>query len=138
MKKRVITLLLCLVLAVLSILRGFAASAEGIAPATIADFDVPCAAAILIDEDSGTVLAGAAQPVSSMQTIPPAQAHRAALRLLPNRQVLPVLFRKSRMRPYALYLKISSLTFRKKCLNFCLLPFFRKVIRMFLLYLGEG
>lgn len=56
MKKRVITLLLCLVLAVLSILRGFAASAEGIAPAPIADFDVPCAAAILIDEDSGTVL----------------------------------------------------------------------------------
>ena len=56
MKKRVITLLLCLVLAVLSILRGFAASAEGITPATIADFDVPCAAAILIDEDSGTVL----------------------------------------------------------------------------------
>lgn len=56
MKKRVITLLLCLVLAVLSILRGFTASAEGITPATIADFDVPCAAAILIDEDSGTVL----------------------------------------------------------------------------------
>ena len=56
MKKRAITLLLCLVLAVLSILRGFAASAEGITPATIADFDVPCAAAILIDEDSGTVL----------------------------------------------------------------------------------
>ena len=56
MKKRVITLLLCLVLAVLSILRGFAASAEGITPATTADFDVPCAAAILIDEDSGTVL----------------------------------------------------------------------------------
>ena len=56
MKKRVITLLLCLVLAVLSILRGFAASAEGITPATIADFDVPCAAAILICEDSGTVM----------------------------------------------------------------------------------
>ena len=56
MKKRAVTLLLCLMLAVLSILRGFAASAEGITPATTADFDVPCAAAILIDEDSGTVL----------------------------------------------------------------------------------
>ncbi len=56
MKKRAVTLLLCLMLAVLSILRGFAASAEGITPATTTDFDVPCAAAILIDEDSGTVL----------------------------------------------------------------------------------
>lgn len=56
MKKRIVTLLLCLMLAVLSILRGFAASAAGITPATAADFDVPCAAAILIDEDSGTVL----------------------------------------------------------------------------------
>lgn len=56
MKKRAVTLLLCLMLAVLSILRGFAASAEGLTPATAADFDVPCAAAILIDEDSGTVL----------------------------------------------------------------------------------
>ena len=56
MKKRAVTLLLCLMLAVLSILRGFAASAESITPATAADFDVPCAAAILMDEDSGTVL----------------------------------------------------------------------------------
>ena len=56
MKKRAVTLLLCLVLVVLSLLRGFAASAAGIIPATKADFDVPCAAAILIDEDSGTVL----------------------------------------------------------------------------------
>ena len=56
MKKRAVTLLLCLVLVVLSLLRGFAASAAGIIPATNADFDVPCAAAILIDEDSGTVL----------------------------------------------------------------------------------
>ena len=52
MKKRAVTLLLCLVLVVLSLLRGFAASAAGIIPATNADFDVPCAAAILIDEDS--------------------------------------------------------------------------------------
>ena len=56
MKKRAVTLLLCLLLAVLSILRAFAASAEEITPAGTADFDVPCAAAILIDEDSGTVL----------------------------------------------------------------------------------
>ena len=49
MKKRAVTLLLCLVLVVLSLLRGFAASAAGIIPATNADFDVPCAAAILID-----------------------------------------------------------------------------------------
>ena len=56
MKKRAVTLLLCLVLVVLSLLRGFAASAAGIIPATNADFDVPCAAAILIDEDSGTAL----------------------------------------------------------------------------------
>ena len=55
-EKRAVTLLLCLVLVVLSLLRGFAASAAGIIPATNADFDVPCAAAILIDEDSGTVL----------------------------------------------------------------------------------
>ena len=34
MKKRAVTLLLCLMLAVLSILRGFAASAEGITPVT--------------------------------------------------------------------------------------------------------
>ncbi|MCO7110359.1 hypothetical protein NIA69_16245 [Gemmiger formicilis] len=55
-EKRAVTLLLCLLLVVLSLLRGFAASAAGITPATNADFDVPCAAAILIDEDSGTVL----------------------------------------------------------------------------------
>lgn len=56
MKNRAVTLLLCLMLAALSILRAFPASAEGITPATMADFDLPCAAAILIDEDSGTVL----------------------------------------------------------------------------------
>ena len=56
MKNRAVTLLLCLMLAALSILRAFPASAEGITPATPADFDLPCAAAILIDEDSGTVL----------------------------------------------------------------------------------
>ena len=56
MKNRAVTLLLCLILAALSILRAFPASAAGITPSTAADFDLPCAAAILIDEDSGTVL----------------------------------------------------------------------------------
>lgn len=56
MKNRAVTLLLCLMLAALSILRAFPASAAGITPSTAADFDLPCAAAILIDEDSGTVL----------------------------------------------------------------------------------
>ena len=73
MKKRVVTLLLCLVLVVLSLLRGFAASAAGIIPATNADFDVPCAAAILIDEDSGTVLyeknADARRPIASITKV---------------------------------------------------------------------
>ena len=73
MKKRAVTLLLCLVLVVLSLLRGFAASAAGIIPATKADFDVPCAAAILIDEDSGTVLyeknADARRPIASITKV---------------------------------------------------------------------
>ena len=73
MKKRAVTLLLCLLLVVLSLLRGFAASAAGITPATNADFDVPCAAAILIDEDSGTVLyeknADARRPIASITKV---------------------------------------------------------------------
>ena len=73
MKKRAVTLLLCLVLVVLSLLRGFAASAAGIITATNADFDVPCAAAILIDEDSGTVLyeknADARRPIASITKV---------------------------------------------------------------------
>ena len=73
MKKRAVTLLLFLVLVVLSLLRGFAASAAGIIPATRADFDVPCAAAILIDEDSGTVLyeknADARRPIASITKV---------------------------------------------------------------------
>ena len=56
MKNRAVTLLLCLMLAALSILRAFPTSAAGVTPSTTADFDLPCAAAILIDEDSGTVL----------------------------------------------------------------------------------
>ena len=69
MNKRAVTLLLCLMLAALSILRGFTASAAEFTPATTADFDVPCAAAILVDEDSGTVLyeknADARRPIAS-------------------------------------------------------------------------
>ena len=59
MKKPAFTLILCLLLALLTMLRGFGAAAEtaqGITPATPAVLDVPCAAAILIDEDTGTVL----------------------------------------------------------------------------------
>lgn len=53
MKKRLLSLLLCLVLCLAA---APAAWAQEIVPATAADFDVPCQAAILIDEDSGTVL----------------------------------------------------------------------------------
>lgn len=59
MKKRAVTLLLCLALAVLSVLRTYAddtVAGQEITPAGPGAFDVPCAAAILIDEDSGTVL----------------------------------------------------------------------------------
>ena len=73
MNKRAVTLLLCLMLAALSILRGFTASAAEFAPATTADFDVPCAAAILVDEDSGTVLyeknADARRPIASITKV---------------------------------------------------------------------
>ena len=53
MRKRLLSLLLCLVLCLAA---APAAWAQEIVPATAADFDVPCQAAILIDEDSGTVL----------------------------------------------------------------------------------
>src|SRR5699024_5879641 len=68
MKKRAVTILLCLALALFSILRAYAQEESGtdaaisengkqsIVPAGTNDFDVPCQAAILIDEDSGTVL----------------------------------------------------------------------------------
>lgn len=73
MNKRAVTLLLCLMLAALSILRGFTASAAEFTPATTADFDVPCAAAILVDEDSGTVLyeknADARCPIASITKV---------------------------------------------------------------------
>lgn len=73
MNKRAVTLLLCLMLAALSILRGFTASAAEFTPATTADFDVPCTAAILVDEDSGTVLyeknADARRPIASITKV---------------------------------------------------------------------
>ena len=73
MNKRAVTLLLCLMLAALSILRGFTASAAEFTPATTADFDVPCAAAILVDEDSGTVLyeknTDARRPIASITKV---------------------------------------------------------------------
>ena len=73
MNNRAVTLLLCLMLAALSILRGFTASAAEFTPATTADFDVPCAAAILVDEDSGTVLyeknADARRPIASITKV---------------------------------------------------------------------
>lgn len=73
MNKRAVTLLLCLMLAALSILRGFTASAAEFTPTTTADFDVPCAAAILVDEDSGTVLyeknADARRPIASITKV---------------------------------------------------------------------
>lgn len=73
MNKRAVTLLLCLMLAALSILRGFTASAAEFTPATTADFDVPSAAAILVDEDSGTVLyeknADARRPIASITKV---------------------------------------------------------------------
>ena len=86
MKKRAVTILLCLALALFSILRAYAegeATAEtaekapgavqGIVPAGVSDFDVPCAAAILVDEDSGTVLyeknADEQRPIASITKV---------------------------------------------------------------------
>lgn len=53
MKKRLVCLVLCLTLCLAAVPSAWA---QDIEPATAADFDVPCQAAILIDEDSGTVL----------------------------------------------------------------------------------
>src|SRR5699024_9419453 len=75
-------LFLCLALALLTLLRAYAetppatpetAGAAGITPAGVETLDVPCAAAILIDEDSGTVLyeknADEQRPVASITKI---------------------------------------------------------------------
>ena len=76
MKKPAFTLILCLLLALLTMLRSFGAAAEtaqSITPATPAVLDVPCAAAILMDEDTGTVLyeknADQQRPIASITKV---------------------------------------------------------------------
>lgn len=87
MKKRGVTIVLCLALVLFSILRAYAevevpaaATAETaefvqnqIVPAGVEEFDVPCAAAILIDEDSGMVLyeknADEQRPIASITKV---------------------------------------------------------------------
>lgn len=86
MKKRAVTIVLCLALALFSVLRAYAeagtatenaaqaeSTVQGIVPAGIQEFDVPCAAAILIDEDSGTVLyeknADEQRPIASITKV---------------------------------------------------------------------
>lgn len=86
MKKRAVTIVLCLALALFSVLRAGAeagtatveenregSAVQGIVPAGIQEFDVPCAAAILIDEDSGTVLyeknADEQRPIASITKV---------------------------------------------------------------------
>lgn len=86
MRKRAVTILLCLALAVFSVLRAYAepevaaddsaespTTVQGILPAGVGDFDVPCTAAILIDEDSGTVLyeknADEQRPIASITKV---------------------------------------------------------------------
>lgn len=86
MKKRAVTIALCLALAVFSVLRAYAepetvadgpteapTTVQGIVPAGVSDFDVPCTAAILIDEDSGTVLyeknADEQRPIASITKV---------------------------------------------------------------------
>ena len=56
MKKKIVLAVLCLLLAVTAVLRSYADAVPGVQAAGVQDFDVPCAAAVLIDEDSGTVL----------------------------------------------------------------------------------
>ena len=69
MKKRVVALILGLFF----ILNALPCAALDINPATDRDFDVPCQAAILIDEDSGTVLyeknADESRPIASITKI---------------------------------------------------------------------
>ena len=76
MKKPAFTLVLCLLLALLTMLRSYAAAADAlphITPASTDTLDVPCAAAILIDEDSGTVLyeknADQQRPIASITKV---------------------------------------------------------------------
>lgn len=70
MEKRILTLILCLLLAVCGVLRSYA---EEITPATVQELELPCAAAILIDEDTGTVLyeknADERRPIASITKV---------------------------------------------------------------------
>ena len=73
MKKKIVLAVLCLLLAVTAVLRSYADALPEVQPAGVGDFDVPCAAAVLIDEDSGTVLyeknADDRRPVASITKV---------------------------------------------------------------------
>lgn len=86
MKKRTVTILLCLALVLFSIFRAYAEAesavtvpaertppTQAITPAGTGDFDIPCEAAILVDEDSGTVLyeknADEQRPIASITKV---------------------------------------------------------------------
>ena len=73
MKKKIVLAVLCLLLAVTAVLRSYADAVPGVQAAGGQDFDVPCAAAVLIDEDSGTVLyeknADERRPVASITKV---------------------------------------------------------------------
>ena len=73
MKKKIVLAVLCLLLAVTAVLRSYADAVPDVRPAGVQDFDVPCAAAVLIDEDSGTVLyennADERRPVASITKV---------------------------------------------------------------------
>ena len=73
MKKKFVLAVLCLLLAVTAVLRSSADAVPGVQAAGVQDFDVPCAAAVLIDEDSGTVLyeknADERRPVASITKV---------------------------------------------------------------------
>ena len=73
MKKKIVLAVLCLLLAVTAVLRSYADVVFGVQAAWVQDFDVPCAAAVLIDEDSGTVLyeknADERRPVASITKV---------------------------------------------------------------------
>lgn len=73
MKKKIVLAVLCLLLAVTAVLRSYADAVPGVQAAGVHDFDVPCAAAVLIDEDSGTVLyeknADERRPVASITKV---------------------------------------------------------------------
>ena len=86
MKKRTVTILLCLALVLFSVLRAYAETdsaemvpaenqpaVQAITPAGTRGFDLPCQAAILVDEDSGTVLyeknADEQRPIASITKV---------------------------------------------------------------------